>query len=120
MKKSEEALVSKGIRFPVSLFTEIDILAKKERRTFSGQVIYLCEKGMNELHQKELIILKEKIGGSLVFSGKMTKEDVERILRIQHDGDRRRFGEIAVGMKIIDQKTLDRYLGEDRPRRVRR
>jgi len=37
MKKSEETLVSKGIRFPVSLHAEIQALAKKKRRNFSEQ-----------------------------------------------------------------------------------
>jgi hypothetical protein len=56
--------------------------------------------------------LKEKIGETFVRLGKMKKEDVEKILRVQRDkySFSRRFGEIAVEMGILDQKTLDAYL----------
>ena len=55
---------------------------------------------------------KEKIGETFVRLGKMKKEDVEKILRVQRDkySFSRRFGEIAVEMGILDQKTLDAYL----------
>jgi hypothetical protein len=55
---------------------------------------------------------KEKIGETFVRLGKMKKEDVARILRVQRDkySFSRRFGEVAVEMGILDQKTLDDYL----------
>ncbi len=55
---------------------------------------------------------KEKIGETFVRLGKMKRKDVEKILRAQRDrySFSRRFGEIAVEMGMLDQKTLDDYL----------
>lgn len=110
MKKAKEASVHKGIRFPVSLLAELETLAEKKRRSFSGQVIYLCEKGMLELHQKKSVI-KGKIGETLRRRGKMNEEQVRKTLRIQKKNDGR-FGEIAVKEGFITQETLDEYLGD--------
>ncbi len=55
---------------------------------------------------------KEKIGEAFVRLGKLKKEDVKKILRVQRDkySSSRRFGEIALEMGMLDQKTLDDYL----------
>jgi len=61
---------------------------------------------------KQRIRSKEKIGETFVRLGKMKKEDVKKILRVQRDkySFSRRFGEIALEMGMLDQKTLDDYL----------
>jgi predicted DNA-binding protein len=61
---------------------------------------------------KQKIRSKEKIGETFVRLGKMKKEDVKKILRVQRDkySFSRRFGEIALEMGMLDQKTLDDYL----------
>ncbi len=53
MKKAKEELISKGIRFPASLLRELEGLAEKERRTFTEQVIYLCEQGMRAMKEEQ-------------------------------------------------------------------
>jgi hypothetical protein len=53
MRKSEEELVNKGIRFPVSLLKEIERLAALDDRTFSQQVIHYCKIGVKALKEHE-------------------------------------------------------------------
>jgi hypothetical protein len=43
-----EETQNKGIRFPISLIAAIEKVAEKERRDFSKQVIYFCEKGVSQ------------------------------------------------------------------------
>ena len=53
MKKSEEPLKNKGIRFPVSLLKEIERLAALDDRTFSKQVIHYCKEGVEKTKAEE-------------------------------------------------------------------
>ena len=57
-------------------------------------------------------LLTEKIGQGLVRKGEMTREDVDRVLQKQKDGDRRLFGEIAVDLGIVDLMAVIRYIEE--------
>lgn len=46
---------NKGIRFPNELISKIESIAEKEYRTFSQEVIYLCEEGIRSYEKMERI-----------------------------------------------------------------
>lgn len=50
------------------------------------------------------------IGEFLVSTGKMTREQVDLVLRMQSDGSKRRFGEIALALGFIDDDAVKRYV----------
>jgi len=54
--------------------------------------------------------VEERIGESLVRIGAMTPEQVEQVLSLQKDGDRRLFGEIAIEQGFINDKAIKDYL----------
>jgi hypothetical protein len=52
----------------------------------------------------------EKIGEALVRIGAMKSYQVDDVLRLQGDGDKRLFGEIAIEMGYIDDAAIKKYL----------
>ena len=54
---------------------------------------------------------KEKIGDFLIGIGTMTVEQRDEVLRLQAEGDRRLFGEIARDLGYIDNKAIKKFLG---------
>ncbi|ORC38298.1 hypothetical protein [Marispirochaeta aestuarii] len=55
------------------------------------------------------------IGQALVQQGELSREQVDQVLQMQKNGDKRLFGEIAVDMGYLDLLTVIRYLeAEDR------
>jgi len=50
------------------------------------------------------------LGGFLVSIGALTEAQVNTILAIQKQGDRRIFGEIAIDLKYIDDVALRKYI----------
>ena len=56
------------------------------------------------------MIMSEKIGETFVRQGIMKDFQVKNILLRQQHGDVRLFGEIAVDLRYLPEKSLDRYL----------
>jgi hypothetical protein len=54
--------------------------------------------------------MEEKIGEALVRIGAMKSFQVEDVLRLQKNGDKRLFGEIAIEMGYIDDQAIRKYL----------
>jgi hypothetical protein len=54
--------------------------------------------------------MEEKIGEALVRIGAMKSYQVEDVLRLQKNGDKRLFGEIAIEMGYIDDQAIRKYL----------
>ncbi len=55
------------------------------------------------------------IGEALVRQNELTVDQVDQVLKMQRDGDKRLFGEIAIDLGYIDLLTVIRYLeAEDR------
>lgn len=52
----------------------------------------------------------ELIGEGLVRVGAITKAQLRMILQMQKQGDRRRFGEIAIELGYVDDEAIKRYL----------
>ncbi len=50
------------------------------------------------------------IGDFLVRIGAMTDEQVEFVLRLQAEGDSRRFGEIALSLGYLKDDSIKRYV----------
>ena len=57
-----------------------------------------------------LMEYQEKIGEYLIRVQGIRPQQVENILLRQQCGDRRLFGEIAVDLRYIERKALERYL----------
>ena len=53
------------------------------------------------------------IGEALVKEGELTQEQVDYVLKLQQEGDKRLFGEIAVDLGYIDLLTVIRFLETD-------
>lgn len=51
-----------------------------------------------------------KIGELLVSKGVLTESQVGEILLKQRQGDTRKFGDIAVDLKFMEDTALNRYL----------
>jgi hypothetical protein len=56
------------------------------------------------------MVMSERIGEFLVRIGAMNGDQVEQVLRLQRDGDKRRFGEIAIEMQYIKDDSIKRYV----------
>ncbi|MEE8590256.1 MAG: hypothetical protein V3T35_02940 [Spirochaetia bacterium] len=54
--------------------------------------------------------MEERIGEALVRIGAMTPEQVDQALKLQKDGDKRLFGEIAIEKGFINDKAIRAYL----------
>ncbi len=52
----------------------------------------------------------ERIGEALVRIGAMKSFQVDDVLRLQKNGDKRLFGEIAIELGYIDDRAIKRYL----------
>jgi hypothetical protein len=50
------------------------------------------------------------IGEALIKQGELTREQVDYVLKLQQENDKRLFGEIAVDLGYIDLMTVIRYL----------
>ncbi len=53
---------------------------------------------------------KEKIGEFLVRIEAMTKEQCEKILKMQEEGDTRLFGEIANALGYVNKAVIKEFL----------
>jgi hypothetical protein len=51
-----------------------------------------------------------RIGELLVKIGAMTREQVDYVLRLQRDGDSRRFGEIALSLRYLRDDSIKRIV----------
>ncbi|UCF98056.1 MAG: hypothetical protein JSV89_00620 [Spirochaetaceae bacterium] len=54
--------------------------------------------------------MEERIGEALVRIGAMIPEQVDQVLKLQQDGDKRLFGEIAIEQGFINDKAIRAYL----------
>jgi hypothetical protein len=54
--------------------------------------------------------MAERIGDFLVRTGKLSQAQVEQVLSAQKAGDSRSFGEIAVGLNLVDAATIAAFL----------
>jgi hypothetical protein len=115
---NNEKKIRIGARLPEFLYDWLTERAKRYHASdFTAALVTVLLKAREVINEEENWIRqkrggKERIGESLVRLGKMKKEDAENVLRVQRDkySYSRRFGEIAVEMGILDQKTLDDYL----------
>jgi hypothetical protein len=53
---------------------------------------------------------QSKIGEFLVSIGAMKQYQVQDVLRVQKQGDKRLFGEIAIELRYIDDDAIKRYV----------
>lgn len=51
-----------------------------------------------------------RIGEFPVSSGRMSQEQVGQVLRLQREGNKRRFGEIALALGFIDDDAVKRFV----------
>jgi hypothetical protein len=51
-----------------------------------------------------------RIGSFLVQIGAMTEEQVDHILKLQDEGDKRIFGEIALDLHYLNDDAIKRYV----------
>jgi len=54
--------------------------------------------------------VEERIGEALVRIGTMAPEQVDQVLKLQKDGDKRLFGEIAIEKGFINDMAIRAYL----------
>ena len=54
--------------------------------------------------------MADKIGDFLVKIGAMKTYEVEDILKLQKEGDKRMFGEIAIELRYINDEAIKKYL----------
>ena len=55
-------------------------------------------------------LIPEKIGEGLVRIGAITEDQVKTIVKMQEQGDKRLFGEIAIALGYIDDAAIEKYL----------
>ena len=53
--------------------------------------------------------MAERIGDYLVRTGKLSQAQVEQVIGAQKAGDGRAFGEIAVGLGLVDKAAVDTF-----------
>jgi len=56
----------------------------------------------------------ERIGDYLVRTGKLSQAVVGQVIGAQKAGDGRTFGQIAVGLGLVDQAAVDSFLASQR------
>jgi hypothetical protein len=54
--------------------------------------------------------MAERIGDYLVRTGKLSQAQVGQVIGVQKAGDGRSFGEIAIGLGLVDKATVDSFL----------
>jgi hypothetical protein len=54
--------------------------------------------------------MAERIGDFLVRTGKLSQAQVDEVIRAQKAGDARTFGELAIGLGLVDKATVDAFL----------
>lgn len=54
--------------------------------------------------------MTDRIGDFLVKIGAMKSFQVQEVLRLQEAGDTRRFGEIAIELRYINDDAIKRYV----------
>lgn len=54
--------------------------------------------------------MENRIGEFLVQIGAMKPYQVEDVLRVQRDGDKRMFGEIAIELGYVDDAAIQKYI----------
>ena len=60
--KENEKTRYRGIRFPITIITGINEIARKDHRDFSKQVIDLCAKGIERYYLEKRVDAKAKKG----------------------------------------------------------
>jgi hypothetical protein len=53
--------------------------------------------------------MAERIGDYLVRTGALQQSQVDTVIAAQKSGDKRTFGEIAVGLGLVKQAALDAF-----------
>lgn len=118
MGTKKEKTKQVAIRLPLSLY---EYVSKRAARLhggdFTAAIIELLSWARELLNERErageIAPRKEMIGEWMTRQNKMTKEQAEDVLRRQKtDGNKKRFGELAVEAGFITQATLDDYLDE--------
>ena len=54
--------------------------------------------------------MAERIGEFLIKIGAMTRQQVDHVLQLQEQGDKRIFGEIALDLHYLDDDAIKRYV----------
>jgi hypothetical protein len=54
--------------------------------------------------------MAERVGDYLVRTGKLSQAQVEQVIRAQKAGDARTFGEIAVGLGLVDKAVIEAFV----------
>jgi hypothetical protein len=54
--------------------------------------------------------MTNRIGEFLVSTGKITPVQVDQVLRVQREGDKRRFGEIALALGFVGDDSIKRFV----------
>ena len=54
--------------------------------------------------------MAERNGDFLVRTGKLSQAQVEQVIGAQKAGDSRTFGEIAVGLGLVDKATISAFV----------
>ena len=54
--------------------------------------------------------MESRIGEFLVKIGAMSKDQVNKVLQLQEEGDGRIFGEIALGLGFLNDDAIKRYV----------
>jgi hypothetical protein len=57
------------------------------------------------------MLQKEKIGDFLIGIGSLTAEQRDDVLRLQVEGDKRLFGEIARELGYVNKRAIEKFLG---------
>jgi hypothetical protein len=60
--------------------------------------------------------MKDRIGDFLVKIKAMKPEQVDHVILLQQQGDKRRFGELALELNFVDEAAIKRYV--DHPWRI--
>jgi hypothetical protein len=51
-----------------------------------------------------------RMGDFLLGAGKMTQDQVDQVLKAQREGDKRRFGEIALALHFVGDDSIKRFI----------
>jgi hypothetical protein len=54
--------------------------------------------------------MADRIGEFLVRIGALTSNQVEQVLKVQREGDRRPFGEIALALRLVGDDSIKRFV----------
>ncbi|MFW2438879.1 MAG: polysaccharide biosynthesis tyrosine autokinase [Arenicellales bacterium] len=102
---SEKNTRNSGISPDVPESSIESITGTKHPGEFSGELVFLSPD--SKVPVNYLPVSKKRIGDILVEQGKLTQEEVDRILDKQENNKGYLFGEAAIELNIIGQEELD-------------